>query len=58
MFDFVGKYKIHMLNPRIDLSKETDYTIEVITSTDEIPLLAKMVTIYKYLKKWDCEIDI
>ena len=39
--DFVRKYKIHMLNPHIDHSKETGYTIEVITSTDEIPLLAK-----------------
>jgi hypothetical protein len=41
MVDFVRKYEIHKLNPRIDLSKETGYAIEVITSTDEIPLLAK-----------------
>jgi hypothetical protein len=41
MVDIVQKFKIHMLNPHIGHSKEIGYTIEVITTTDEIPLLAK-----------------
>jgi hypothetical protein len=41
MANFVRKYKNHMLNPHIDYSKETGYKIEVITTTDEIALLAK-----------------
>ncbi len=41
MIELVRKYKIHLLRFGISQIKITDYSIEVITALDEIPLLAE-----------------
>ncbi len=41
VIELVRRYKIHSLNIGSNQIKDTDYSIEVITSLDEIPLLAE-----------------
>jgi len=48
MADLVRKYKINIFNHGIKYSKETGYLVDAMSVSDEIQLLEKMVTPYKY----------